>query len=113
MLSLIFNKPKGNQDSKDPNFHSNINLHVPGVDQPIPAPPVVTAYTGTNNAHPTLTMFGTPYTAATQPPLTPHRQPSHPISTPILSSENQHPALQQNPAPYYVQYPGRQYTTHQ
>ena len=38
---------------KDPNFHSNINLNVPGVDQSIPAPPVITAYTGTNNAPPT------------------------------------------------------------
>ena len=58
-------------------------------------------------------MFGTPYTAATQPPSNPKRQPSHPIPTPIPPSGNQQHSHQQNPAPYYVQYPGRQNTTHQ
>ena len=103
----------------DPTFRPDINLTVPGVTV------TTTPKTPTNNPTsqpPTYsqgigTMYGVPYTSNVQAPSTPQTQTrthADPTQIPTLPTPQAFPSTPPtNPPPYYVQYPGRHYTTYE
>ena len=93
---------------QDPTYHPDINLTVPGVT--ITTPGTQTTYYAGLSTSPlptspqkTVTMYRTSYTTHTHVPSTPNKQPQVPTT----------PTPQPNPPPYYIQYPGRQYSTYE
>ena len=95
----------------DPTLRPGINLTVPGVT--ITTPKAQTTHHASQpppSPQGTATMYGMPYTSNTQVPSAPHPHPQTPTTpTQIPTASTPQP----NPPPYYVQYPGRQYSTYE